>query len=165
MGSNLFVIFCFSSRRRHTRWNCDWSSDVCSSDLSEGVNDPKDYSGLDLRGYDTDPRFIGKTHAAVPVKEKCFARLDSQATGTGTGHRLDSTRTHDRHIKTQVLAGFTHLDNDRPVAGDSTAARDGPVGAFHGFDGDNRLFLNDNRLPHIHATHRLGDVPAEFDVV
>src|SRR2546430_6863308 len=23
----------FSSRRRHTRWDCDWSSDVCSSDL------------------------------------------------------------------------------------------------------------------------------------
>src|SRR5579862_9054494 len=28
-----FVVFFFSSRRRHTRWNCDWSSDVCSSDL------------------------------------------------------------------------------------------------------------------------------------
>src|SRR6266481_8185318 len=27
------VRFFFSSRRRHTRWNCDWSSDVCSSDL------------------------------------------------------------------------------------------------------------------------------------
>src|SRR6266481_5841590 len=26
-------MFFFSSRRRHTRWNCDWSSDVCSSDL------------------------------------------------------------------------------------------------------------------------------------
>src|SRR3989338_1428872 len=25
----------FSSRRRHTRWNCDWSSDVCSSDLNQ----------------------------------------------------------------------------------------------------------------------------------
>src|SRR5439155_3718452 len=24
----------FSSRRRHTRWPRDWSSDVCSSDLS-----------------------------------------------------------------------------------------------------------------------------------
>src|SRR5689334_7826582 len=24
-------------RRRHTRWNCDWSSDVCSSDLPDGV--------------------------------------------------------------------------------------------------------------------------------
>src|SRR5689334_5221561 len=28
------IIFFFSSRRRHTRWNCDWSSDVCSSDLA-----------------------------------------------------------------------------------------------------------------------------------
>src|SRR5689334_16631131 len=28
-----FFFFFFSSRRRNTRWNCDWSSDVCSSDL------------------------------------------------------------------------------------------------------------------------------------
>src|SRR6266487_469338 len=27
------VFFFFSSRRRHTRWTGDWSSDVCSSDL------------------------------------------------------------------------------------------------------------------------------------
>src|SRR2546430_17457886 len=26
-------MFFFSSRRRHTRFDCDWSSDVCSSDL------------------------------------------------------------------------------------------------------------------------------------
>src|SRR5438034_2872340 len=30
----LYVSFFFSSRRRHTRSLCDWSSDVCSSDLS-----------------------------------------------------------------------------------------------------------------------------------
>src|SRR5688572_33470889 len=30
----LYVLFFFfSSRRRHTRFDCDWSSDVCSSDL------------------------------------------------------------------------------------------------------------------------------------
>src|SRR5690625_2157086 len=28
-----FPFFFFSSRRRHTRWPRDWSSDVCSSDL------------------------------------------------------------------------------------------------------------------------------------
>src|SRR2546429_1460394 len=28
------VLFFFSSRRRHTRCSRDWSSDVCSSDLS-----------------------------------------------------------------------------------------------------------------------------------
>src|SRR5438132_9674823 len=30
------VFFFFSSRRRHTRSLCDWSSDVCSSDLLFG---------------------------------------------------------------------------------------------------------------------------------
>src|SRR5207237_6355450 len=38
---SLFLVYClcvtafffFSSRRRHTRFKCDWSSDVCSSDL------------------------------------------------------------------------------------------------------------------------------------
>src|SRR5690348_18475582 len=29
----MMKIFFFSSRRRHTRWTGDWSSDVCSSDL------------------------------------------------------------------------------------------------------------------------------------
>src|SRR6266487_227848 len=28
------LCFFFSSRRRHTRWTGDWSSDVCSSDLA-----------------------------------------------------------------------------------------------------------------------------------
>src|SRR6266481_8773510 len=31
------LFFFFSSRRRHTRWNCDWSSDVCSSDLARPI--------------------------------------------------------------------------------------------------------------------------------
>src|SRR5690606_40781126 len=30
-------VFFFSSRRRHTRFSRDWSSDVCSSDLAEAV--------------------------------------------------------------------------------------------------------------------------------
>src|SRR2546430_5931690 len=33
------ILFFFSSRRRHTRFDCDWSSDVCSSDLSSGQLD------------------------------------------------------------------------------------------------------------------------------
>src|SRR5256886_8342843 len=28
-------FFFFSSRRRHTRFDCDWSSDMCSSDLGD----------------------------------------------------------------------------------------------------------------------------------
>src|SRR2546430_16379027 len=33
-------FFFFSSRRRHTRFDCDWSSDVCSSDLAGAVPPP-----------------------------------------------------------------------------------------------------------------------------
>src|SRR5690606_40196679 len=31
----LISVFFFSSRRRHTRFSRDWSSDVCSSDLKD----------------------------------------------------------------------------------------------------------------------------------
>src|SRR2546427_9400524 len=34
----LFFFFFFSSRRRHTRFDCDWSSDVCSSDLESSYS-------------------------------------------------------------------------------------------------------------------------------
>src|SRR5207237_9978516 len=43
--------FFFSSRRRHTRFKCDWSSDVCSSDLSTSI--PLDVD--DLLGELDDP--------------------------------------------------------------------------------------------------------------
>src|SRR2546430_11735525 len=34
---SIMLFFFFSSRRRHTRFDCDWSSDVCSSDLFGGL--------------------------------------------------------------------------------------------------------------------------------
>src|SRR5205085_3066818 len=37
-----FIFFFFSSRRRHTRFDCDWSSDVCSSDLFSASDPPPD---------------------------------------------------------------------------------------------------------------------------
>src|SRR5689334_16237717 len=46
--SRWWFFFFFSSRRRHTRWNCDWSSDVCSSDLlvkAERLADSGDTDG------------------------------------------------------------------------------------------------------------------------
>src|SRR5437870_12338151 len=40
-------MFLFSSRRRHTRWPRDWSSDVCSSDLA-GLSDNSLSMGCEL---------------------------------------------------------------------------------------------------------------------
>src|SRR5260221_3418768 len=41
------MFFFFSSRRRHTRSLCDWSSDVCSSDLNLSAIGIK----LDIQNY------------------------------------------------------------------------------------------------------------------
>src|SRR5438876_10372057 len=53
MLCSLFLIF-FSSRRRHTRWTGDWSSDVCSSDLilKSEIRKPK----LEIRNQSTPAR-------------------------------------------------------------------------------------------------------------
>src|SRR5207302_7260971 len=39
-ASRFFCVFFFSSRRRHTRFSRDWSSDVCSSDLPSRCRAP-----------------------------------------------------------------------------------------------------------------------------
>src|SRR6202051_5357330 len=56
--------FFFSSRRRHTRCSCDWSSDVCSSDLVQtGFDDLDILFDVDDAGKAVDR--IGHQHAAV----------------------------------------------------------------------------------------------------
>src|SRR5205085_3384080 len=54
-------LFFFSSRRRHTRFDCDWSSDVCSSDLIAeqivGSIDDDGYLRRDLNAIADDLAF------------------------------------------------------------------------------------------------------------
>src|SRR6266571_8353512 len=38
---SILIFFFFSSRRRHTRLTCDWSSDVCSSDLEPRMREAR----------------------------------------------------------------------------------------------------------------------------
>src|SRR6266571_1083657 len=58
MSSMLSVFFFFSSRRRHTRLTCDWSSDVCSSDLPAALPPPPPPPGAPPvpAGVDRDAR-------------------------------------------------------------------------------------------------------------
>src|SRR6266567_7081620 len=64
-------FFFFSSRRRHTRFDCDWSSDVCSSDLFAAF--------VQLRTANTPGRLLTRgvfRPAALPpgrarIRKKC----------------------------------------------------------------------------------------------
>src|SRR5690625_4549005 len=65
-----YIFFFLSSRRRHTRWPRDWSSDVCSSDLScgsgsrsrrtpPGATAPKPFAAEDNSHFRVPPRYCG----------------------------------------------------------------------------------------------------------
>src|SRR5690348_18217265 len=48
-GGDSLSVFFFSSRRRHTRWTGDWSSDVCSSDLDRTRCAPFRFTSAQLK--------------------------------------------------------------------------------------------------------------------
>src|SRR3712207_8054900 len=70
----IFIVFFFSSRRRHTRYWRDWSSDVCSSDLgvldrgrtpsSSAADDPAPSAGYSATG---ERRLVGGCWRAGPA--------------------------------------------------------------------------------------------------
>src|SRR2546430_6372184 len=75
----LFFFFFFSSRRRHTRFDCDWSSDVCSSDLAP----VKPGTGAD--GADDHPQsrgsFLWRPHHSYAGWTDCKAGRRSSVEG------------------------------------------------------------------------------------
>src|SRR6266571_5917522 len=114
------VFFFFSSRRRHTRLTCDWSSDVCSSDLIARASRQATSA---VAGYDLTfspvksvsalwaivPREIAEQieaahHAAV---EDTLGWLETEVAYTRTG------RAGVRQVETNgiIAAAFTHRDS------------------------------------------------------
>src|SRR6266853_4097672 len=107
-------FFFFSSRRRHTRFDCDWSSDVCSSDLNSpvwfNVGCDRIEPSSDAQNWHWNPATarveFGVTGYSTPQCSACFINsvkdsLDSILTlaktegmlfkwGSGTGTNLSS---------------------------------------------------------------------------
>src|SRR5215211_8907124 len=94
-------FFFFSSRRRHTRSLCDWSSDVCSSDLVglQGGVEPVTQDAelervedlVDLVTVPAGPGQIGYTDGQVHVAHQLVDLLVTQ---------------HGREVLTQRVAGL-----------------------------------------------------------
>src|SRR5437588_7810690 len=68
-----FFFFFFSSRRRHTRSLCDWSSDVCSSDLGDACGGFAVHGHARGRGDRAYFLGTGFGHAAVSPLSFSFA--------------------------------------------------------------------------------------------
>src|SRR5260370_7750441 len=114
----MFFVFFFSSRRRHTRFKCDWSSDVCSSDLIIFVL-PYQVIGIEaaavgleqranLRSLRRADRIASRISMAVgvgPARQQRGAQLARPAPGLPQAdeQRLECARTG-------------HLELHRPTA-------------------------------------------------
>src|SRR3712207_9147910 len=63
----MFVFFFFSSRRRHTRYWRDWSSDVCSSDLHRDCRRLASCAGLRSQHGPARLEVLQECSGAAPV--------------------------------------------------------------------------------------------------
>src|SRR2546427_4116710 len=112
-SSLCFCFFFFSSRRRHTRFDCDWSSDVCSSDLIGG-RDERPVGKQVMRAMQTAPiDLIGQTTLKELIALLRRARL-LVTNDSGPMHLAAA-------VGTPVIALF----------GPTDPARTGPYGAGH----------------------------------
>src|SRR6266487_1160133 len=71
-------FFFFSSRRRHTRWTGDWSSDVCSSDLVAAGEHAEGECLGGLGDADAEP-VVEAVHVATLVGERRLTTCPTDA--------------------------------------------------------------------------------------
>src|SRR5947207_8391919 len=64
------VFFFFSSRRRHTRSLCDWSSDVCSSDLAHASRTLKALTSCDKINVAALGNVVAQLHVHVIARSR-----------------------------------------------------------------------------------------------
>src|SRR5690606_3630645 len=95
-------FFFFSSRRRHTRFSRDWSSDVCSSDLlfQAGNQTAVGQTVLTSTSVDTsDPQSAELTLALTAVAVGVLASLDYRLLG------------NTEHTRTSAVIAFGEFQN------------------------------------------------------
>src|SRR5438309_11934500 len=97
--SSVVIYFFFSRRRRHTRWNCDWSSDVCSSDLRLEESAVHPSSGLyTARGLERRARELTADAVRRHAPLACLAlgirseerRVGKECMKMGGGHEKEN---------------------------------------------------------------------------
>src|SRR2546428_7200479 len=121
--------FFFSSRRRHTRSDRDWSSDVCSSDLvGEALGlDVRLMAHVPVRGAHPVASIRKGRHVLLALRQQVPA--DVIAVQVGHHHHADVLRPHSiglevvhelaprRVGRVGWLGTETRIDEDRPPVG------------------------------------------------
>src|SRR2546427_8053470 len=139
-------FFFFSSRRRHTRFDCDWSSDVCSSDLiPERMTARLRMSGV--------RKSFGATHALSNV---------SFEVSSGEVHALIGENGAGKSTLMKILSGACQPDGGQiELDGQPFVPRD-PLHARR--SGIAMIYQELNLAPHLSVAENivLGEEPNRF---
>src|SRR5438445_7772544 len=112
----LFVFFFFSSRRRHTRYWRDWSSDVCSSDLQirklmslrETMTSTRTLEFANRRPIaspqvpatrDRKSTRLNSSHANISYAVFCLKKKKQRVQATETEERRETSRQRSERTK------------------------------------------------------------------
>src|SRR5260370_589600 len=143
-------FFFFSSRRRHTRFKCDWSSDVCSSDLlaAVGLNGFENRPIGTLSGGQMQRMLFARVllqDARLIVLDEPFNAIDART----SADLLDLVRRWHTEKRT-VLAALHDMDLVRANFPESLLLARGPVawGATAGFLMLGRMSLVGDAMAH-----------------
>src|SRR5437870_13658004 len=107
----LFIFFFFSSRRRHTRWPRDWSSDVCSSDLTNCAGTTATFSTV-VSG--TGPfSFVWRKNGAVLAGQNStslsLSNVRSEERRVGKECRCGRGRSYEKEKNRSVMERVAHV--------------------------------------------------------
>src|SRR6266481_7678435 len=104
----MIMSFFFSSRRRHTRWNCDWSSDVCSSDLGDWLGSSPPDHGSRVMSSETNEPTAGEREAV----ERFEAVTDTALAQLSLDELLHELLVRVQRILAADTAAIFLLDGD-----------------------------------------------------
>src|SRR5690606_15649989 len=118
-------VFFFSSRRRHTRFSRDWSSDVCSSDLALAAHDHR-FHVLLLRiaGNDVVREAFERTRFHLHQFRYAFAA--SMAPASVAEHRAiaEAVVAGDPEAARSAMTAHLRAARDRIVRSQTSDSRD-----------------------------------------
>ena len=98
------------------------------------------------------------------VEHQRLPGIDRQRRRAGDAHRLDGRQADHRHVEAHVLVRLRHLDDADTGPGQMTGAANHLVGAFHRFDGHDRLVLDGDGLADVERGNRVRHPVAELEV-
>src|SRR2546430_11732871 len=121
MSRGVLLYFFFSSRRRHTRFDCDWSSDVCSSDLFDVTGGDNGLQGLTvpdaLSDYTTGYYFVAAIVLACLLLMFILVRSPFGAALAAIRENRERAASVGINVKAYELAVFTIASLFAGVAG------------------------------------------------